>query len=326
MRLGSESFSTEDSLKLIMNSIECTGLSKKYGEFTALKDFNVSVEKGSVFGLLGPNGAGKSTTINILATLLTPSSGSAKILGFDVQTQAQEVRAWVGICSGASTFFEDLTSQEILNYYAMLYGLGGQARDKKVSEVIEMFGISEFKDDQFRELSTGMRQKTALAKSLLNGPQVWLLDEPTLGLDVEIAREVREIIRRMASEEDVTVLLTSHYLFEVEELCQEVAVINHGRKIAQGKPSQIKKELGLLDVISFTVNALDAKRLSSLQRLKGVQAVHYLKGKMVLKTMPSPSVVGSVVDELEKRKIRVRDLEVRKPTLEEAFLRLVEDA
>ena len=309
-----------------MNAIECFGLSKKYGSFTALEDFSLGVSKGSVFGLLGPNGAGKSTTINILTTLLTPTSGTAKILGFDVQTQAQEVRARVGICSGASTFFEDMTSKEILNYYAMLYGLGGQARDKRVSEVIEMFGIAEFKDDHFRELSTGMRQKTALAKSLVNNPQVWLLDEPTLGLDVEIAREVRGIIRRKASEDDVTVLLTSHYLFEVEELCQEVAVINHGRKIAQGKPSAIKKELGLLDVISFTVNALDAKRLSALQRLKVVQAAQYSKGKMILKTLPSPSVVGSVVDELEKRKIRVRDLEVRKPTLEEAFLRLVEDA
>ena len=309
-----------------MNAIECSGLSKKYGDFTALEDFNLTVKKGSVFGLLGPNGAGKSTAINILSTLLTPSSGSAKILGFDIQKQAQEVRGRIGLCIGAGNFFEDLTPVENLNYYAMLYGLGGSKREKRVSEMIELFGMGEFKDEFFRDLSTGMRQKLALAKSLVNDPQVWFLDEPTLGLDVEIAREVRDNIRRLVSEKETTVLLTSHYLFEVEELCGEIAVINHGKKVGQGKPSEIKKQLGLLDVISFSASVMDAKRLSFLRNVKGVQSASYENHSMVLKTISSPSVVGEIVKQLEKRKIKVRDLEVRRPTLEEAFLRLVEDA
>ena len=308
-----------------MLAIECNKLSKRFGDFFAVKDLDLSVEEGQLFGLLGPNGAGKSTAINILSTLLTPSSGKAKVLGFDVVTQEARVREKIGLCSGAGSFFFELTCREILNYYALLYGLGGGKRDRRVDEVIDLFGIRDFEGDLFRELSTGMRQKVALAKSLLNDPKVWFLDEPTIGLDVEVSREVRKTIRRLVEEKQMTVLLTSHYLFEVEELCDEVAVLNKGEMAFRGSPFEIKKKMGLNDVISFSVGSMDARRLSFLRGIRGVVSMDFEHGKMVLATSSASSVVGKVVEALEKKKIKARDLEVRKPTLEEAFLRLVED-
>ncbi len=307
-----------------MLAIECRNLSKRFGVFDALKGIDLSVEQGQLYGLLGPNGAGKTTAINIFSTVLSPSSGSVKILGHDVVKEAGKIREEIGLCSGAGSFFFELTCRETLNYYAMLNGLGNADRKKRVDELIELFAIKEFENDLFRELSTGMKQKVALAKSLLNKPKVLFLDEPTIGLDVEVAREVRAIIRRLVDEQGLTVLLTSHYLFEVEELCSEVAVINQGTLVTSGRPSEIKKRMGLSEVISFAVSQMDSKRLSFLGGLRGVSSVKYEHGRMFLSSSPASSVVGRVVEEMEKRKIKVRDLEVRKPSLEEAFLRLVE--
>jgi ABC-2 type transport system ATP-binding protein len=313
-----------------MHAIETYGLTKEFNGTRAVDSLSLEIEEGELFGLLGPNGAGKTTTIYMLSTILLPSSGTAKILGFDVVKQAQQVREKIGLSLGLSSFIDRFTPREILEYYAMLYGFWGSEKEKRIKHVEKLFQIESFATNkQFRSLSTGMRQKVSLAKSLLNSPRVWFLDEPTVGLDVETARDVRGIIRELVASEGLTVLLTSHYLFEVEELCKRIAILSNGKLVTCGKPAEIKRKLKFFDSIHFKVNALDAKRLVFLSSVPGVVDVKQAgeKGEsMLVRAENMQRTLGKLLEELEDRKIEVRDLEVKRPSLEDVFIKLLKKA
>lgn len=307
-----------------MSILQATNLKKSFGSFQAVNGVSFSVEKGEVFGVLGPNGAGKSTTINMLATMLLPTSGTAVIDGLDVVKNATAVREKIGLCTASSRFIWELNAYEILNYYGMLYGLDSGKRKGKVEDLIEFFGISEFKDKEFGQLSTGMRQKIALAKSLVNDPVVWFLDEPTNGLDIEISKEMRDKVGQIVKERQTTVILTSHYLSEVEEMCDRIALINEGKVIAIGGINEIKQSLNFFDTITFNVE--NQANVSFLENINGVELFRQ-RGKAVMLRAKSPQhVLAKMLDELEKHGEKIHGLEVKRPTLEEVFLKLVKTA
>jgi ABC-2 type transport system ATP-binding protein len=213
----------------------------------ALKDLDLEVEPGAIFGVLGPNGAGKTTLISILATLLRPDTGRARVLGLDVLKEAGRLRERINLAASGAQFLWCLTTEENLRFYGRLYGLGGRALKAKVEELIALFALDPHRRVTFERLSTGIKQRLALAKALINTPELLFLDEPTSGLDPEMSQHIREEILRLNRETGLTILLTTHNLREAEMLCGEVAFLKEGRLLSRGRIQDLQERLGLGD-------------------------------------------------------------------------------
>lgn len=209
----------------------------------ALKGINLKIRKGEIFCLLGPNGAGKTTLLNILSLLVYPDKGKVKIFNKDIFKNENCLKARLNMCSGNPNFPWTLTVYEILNFYGRLYGLKGKELKKRINHYCELLEIGSFLDKRFEELSTGTKQRLALAKSLLNEPELLFLDEPTAGLDPDIALKIRNVIKKIHEEKKPTIILTTHYMPEAEMLADHIAFIKEGKILAEGTPNGLKKKL-----------------------------------------------------------------------------------
>jgi ABC-2 type transport system ATP-binding protein len=242
------------------HAVETVGLGRvfknRHSVVKALEDVNLKVWSGEVFGLLGPNGAGKTTLVKILTTLLLPTSGKAYVLGYDVEKEAGRIRPLINLVSGGDTpGYGLITARENLWFYSQLYGIDGRTARRRIDELLDAVGLREVADEKLRNLSTGYRQRLNLARGLINEPQVLFLDEPTIGLDVVSARRIRRLVKEwVRGDGGRTVILTSHYMAEIEELCDRVAVLNHGRILAEGTPEELKRL-----VSGKTVAVIEAK-------------------------------------------------------------------
>ncbi len=216
-----------------------------------LHNVDLEVSPGAIFGILGPNGAGKTTLISILATLLRPDAGQARVLGLDVVQDAGRLRERVNLAASGAHFLWCLTVEENLRFYGRLYGLGGRALVAKVEELLELFELQPHRRVTFERLSTGLKQRLALAKALINTPELLFLDEPTTGLDPEMSRHLRGEILRLNRDAGLTILLTTHNLREAEMLCGEVAFLKEGRLLARGTMPELQERLGLGDHVSL---------------------------------------------------------------------------
>jgi ABC-2 type transport system ATP-binding protein len=216
-----------------------------------LRQVDLTVAPGAIFGVLGPNGAGKTTLISILATLLLPDTGRAQVLGLDVVRQAAALKERINLAASGAHFLWCLTVEDSLRFYGRLYGLGGRVLTDKVETLLDLFGLAEHRAVTFERLSTGLKQRLALAKALINDPELLFLDEPTSGLDQEMAHHIREEILRLNRETGVTMLLTTHNLREAEMLCSEVAFLKGGRLISEGRIPELQQRLGLGDHLSL---------------------------------------------------------------------------
>jgi ABC-2 type transport system ATP-binding protein len=235
-----------------------------------LRQVDLTVAPGAIFGVLGPNGAGKTTLISILATLLSPDSGRARVLGLDVVRQAAALKERINLAASGAHFLWCLTVADSLRFYGRLYGLGGRALTDKVEKLLDLFGLAEHREVTFERLSTGLKQRLALAKALINDPELLFLDEPTSGLDQEMAHHIRGEILRLNRETGVTMLLTTHNLREAEMLCTEVAFLKGGRLISEGRIPDLQRRLGLGDHLGLIFQgapaALDYGRLPGVLR------------------------------------------------------------
>jgi len=236
-----------------MHAVEAEGVSKHFrtgGRVKhALSSVSINIEQGSIHGILGPNGAGKTTLISILSTLATPDSGSVKVFGHDAQRERTRIKELVNISSGNPNFPWSLTVCENLQYYAMLYGQTPHERERSISEVISLLELEEHRDVRFEALSTGTKQRLSLAKALLNSPRLLFLDEPTMGLDPDISQKTRSTISRIHRERDITIVMTTHYMREAEQMCERIAFLRGGRLIADAPPGELKKRVRIGDVI-----------------------------------------------------------------------------
>ena len=307
-----------------MDAIEISKMGKRYSEkgkpFWALNGVDLKIKKGQAFGLLGPNGAGKSTLINILATIVTPTSGTAKVMGHDILTESNKVKSISGICMGHSNFYWDFNAREILSYFGRLYGMDSTLRKKRANELIKKLGILKYQNKEFSQLSTGMRQKIAVAKSLLNDPEILLLDEPTSGLDVEVALDVRNFILDIIQERDMTVLLTSHQMGEVEHMCKRIAIIDKGMLLTDGRISEIRKSLKFHDIIRIQMDSYD--NIEFLKKIRGI--IHFgISDALYITVESGKDQIIPILESLKKKNRAVRDIEVKKLSLEEVFLTLV---
>jgi ABC-2 type transport system ATP-binding protein len=285
----------------------------------ALRGVSLTVPRGIIFGLLGPNGAGKTTLLSVLSTLLTPDRGSVQVLGLDVVREAAALRRRLNMASGRPSFLWSLRVGEIIAFYGRLYGLSGRTLERRVDSLIREYELEPYRRLPYNELSTGLKQRVALAKSLVNDPELLFLDEPTLGLDPDVSVRVRAHVAALR-ERGMTIVLTTHYMREAEELCDDVAFIKAGRILAHGTPDALKRQIKLGSVIALK---LDPPTVPWLADADGVLRI----------TADADGWLECVVDDVEKRLpvllrqlvgdgVVIRNLQVREPELEEVFVEL----
>lgn len=293
------------------------GLSRRATE--ALRGASLSIPRGMIFGLLGPNGAGKTTLLSILATLLLPDGGSAHVLGHDVIRDAGQIRRRINMASGNASFLWSLRPVEILSFYGRLYGLWGRALRRKVEELVVLCEIEPYQRVPYNELSTGLKQRLSLAKSLLNDPEVLFLDEPTLGLDPDISIRMRAQIAALRRERGITILLTTHYMREAEELCDQVAFIKRGRILASGTADELKRQTRVREVITLRV---DGGAWEGLGALPGVLGCVARDGRVECAVDSAETRLPAILRWLHERNVAVREVTVNEPDLEEVFVEL----
>ncbi|HOX27957.1 MAG TPA: ABC transporter ATP-binding protein [bacterium] len=232
------------------DAIEIDNISKTYAsgfmgrkKKLVLEDVSLCVPEGGIFGVLGPNGAGKTTLLSLISNLISPDRGTIRVFGHDVVREPQYVRGMMNLCSGHPNFMWSMNVVENLSFYGMLYGIPKKKRREKIEELISMMELEEYRKTRYDELSTGTKQRVALAKSFITDPRILFLDEPTLGLDPNMAIKIRSIIRDIHAEKGITILLTTHYMKEVDELCGGVVFLREGRIVAEGSPEELKKKV-----------------------------------------------------------------------------------
>lgn len=329
------------SLPSLQPAIETRGLRRVYKakphHVVALDGIDLDVAAGEFFGLLGPNGAGKTTLIKILTTLLLPSAGSARVAGFDVVAQTSRIRRIMNMVSGGEqSGYGILTVREQLWMFSQFYGLGRSEGWRRVDELIELIGIADLSRHRISSLSTGQRQKLNLARGLLNDPWILFLDEPTLGLDVGAAREVREHMRAWrAAVPGRTVLLTTHYMAEADELCERIAIVDRGRILALGSPAELKRRVQRESIFRLEVDAFPGgeERLSRLPGVLSAVAAGAADtsegdGAAATSVVLSLALAGDdalpgVVGALAEAGAHLRGLAKSEPTLEDVFVELV---
>ena len=298
---------------------------------TALAGVDLEVAPGEFFGLLGPNGAGKTTLIKILTTLLLPTSGEARIFGFDVSTESKRIRRIMNmVAGGEQSGYGILTVREQLWMFTQFYGLGTREGWSRVDELIEAVGLSEQRVQRVSTLSTGQRQKMNMARGLLNDPWILFLDEPTLGLDVAAARGIRDLVLDWkAAMPGRTVLLTTHYMAEADELCERIAIVDHGRILAIGTPDELKKRVQRESIFRLELDHLD-DGVAALSRLPGVESAALAADAgaesqrvVVNLALVDDAALGGVVTALAGLGSHILALRKSEPTLEDVFVELV---
>ena len=297
-------------------------------ELVALQDVNVEVQPGELFGLLGPNGAGKTTLIKILTTLLAPTKGKAWVAGLDVEKEPEKVRSRINMVSGGETSgYGLLTVRENLWMFSQFYGLDSGEANRRIKQLLDIVGMGDRLNTKSSDLSTGLRQKMNIVRGFLTDPQVLFLDEPTLGLDVGAARDVRKFIRQWIDlDPSRTLLLTTHYMVEADELCDRVAIINQGRVLACDTPAKLKYNLQSDAIFRLEVSSLNGVGVQSLEALPGVkQLIHKEQDdRDVLEfILTEEPVLGAVINALTADDIQILNFQKREPTLEDVFVNLV---
>ena len=296
--------------------------------FTAVDGVNLQIERGEIFGLLGPNGAGKSTTIRMLCTLLEPTSGVAHVNGFDVVKQANDVRRNLGtVLAGERSIYWKLTGRENLEYFAALYHIPPAVARKRVDELIERMELKDRANELVEKYSTGMRQRVAISKALLARPPILLLDEPTLGLDPQAARNLRELILQL-KDEGHTILLTTHYMEEADQLSDRIGIIDTGKIIALDTPEHLKNRIGQKEVVRLEISGWYDKIGEQLRSLSGVDnmSARKLEGdglwEISLQSANSRGILSGVVETVNHNGTRLLNMNIVRPTLEDVFINL----
>ncbi len=298
-------------------AIEVENLTKGYGDFLAVNDISFTVGKGEVFALLGPNGAGKSTTVEIIDTIRTPTSGKVTLLGMDVTKFKHDIVRRIGVLPQGFTSFDRITVKETLQYYSRLYH-GGKT---DIDGLIELVNLTEKSDEQYKNLSGGLRQRLGIAISLVNDPEVVFLDEPTTGLDPRARHEVWQVLQGL-KKEGKTVLLTTHYMEEAELLADKVAIISKGKIIAMGSPVELIHNNA--DTQTLTLQSVDEK-VFEIVRKTGFEPVRINHNDIRIRVEHTEDV-QQILSAIKDAGALYRGLDVRKPNLEEVFLKLTGEA
>jgi ABC-2 type transport system ATP-binding protein len=300
-------------------AIQAKNLSKTFGGKTAVNKVNLSIKKGEIYGFLGPNGAGKSTTIKMLVTLLEPTSGSVKILGNDAVADADKVRLDIGVALQEAALDMSQKGIEFLKMQARLYGIRGKQVNERVEELRSLVDIGDALNQPIKSYSGGMKRRLDLAAALVHNPQILFLDEPTTGLDPVSRTKVWQEVRRLNKELGMTIFLTTQYLEEADQLADRIGIINNGKIVAEGTPTELKRKSGK-DQIIVAADHQDDIVLKALRKVKGVSKVEQIEGEIIASSSHGAAAIAGVAIELEKLKVPIKQLTLRETTLDDVFL------
>ncbi len=292
--------------------IDIKNLTKKFGNLTAVDNLNLQIKEGEIFGLLGPNGAGKSTTLFMLTTLKPPTSGTAIINNYDIIKQSDKVRKSIGIVFQDPSSDEILTGYENLKLHGWLYDMPDNLREQRIKEVLELVDLTNRKDDLVKKYSGGMRRRLELARGLMHHPKVLFLDEPTLGLDPQSREYIWSYIEKLANEEKITIIITTHYMEEADKLCDRMAIIDFGKIIVLGTPEDLKKGLGG-DIIRLKAKNLNVESLKDLSYIKNITASNEEVSLTVEDANIHIQEILSIVGKIDSA-------EIRSATLDDVFI------
>jgi len=305
-----------------MSSIEIDSLSKKFGNVLAVDDISLKVKEGEIFGFLGPNGAGKSTTMMILTTLLKPTIGRALVAGYDVVSQAKQVRQNIGYVQQEISVDEYLTGRENLILQARLNHIPKHLVDTRIDEILDLIELSEKQNMSVNTYSGGMRKRLDIAGGLLHRPKVLILDEPTVGLDIQTRRKIWEYIKKIHDEFEMTIFLSTHYMEEADKLCDRIGIIDYGKIQVIDAPQTMKNALGN-EVITFTINHNEEKKLNLIAKIKEIEFVKEISANqngITVFSSKGTEVIPLIFQLSSNMEIKINSISLTQPTLDDVFI------
>jgi len=309
-----------------MSSIEAQGLTKRFGTLTAVDRLSFRVDEGEIFGLLGPNGAGKTTTIRMLASLISPSEGTARVGGHDIVKESISVRGIVGILTENPCLYDRLTAYENMSFFAEAYGLDDEGERKgRIRELLEFFDLWDRRGDRAGTFSKGMRQKLAIARAIVHGPEILFLDEPTSGLDPSSAKDIRDLMERLSRREGQTILLSTHRLEDAERLCGGVVIIRDGASVIVGSPDELRNRMAGAPVLEVHLVEVSQRVVEAVEALGQVSEVNpnAPASRLLVKVDDAESAAPMIVRSIVQAGGMILSVNAVQPSLEEAYLKLV---
>ena len=304
--------------------LEVKDLQKNYGDFAAVKGITFDIKEGEIFSLLGPNGAGKTTTISMLSTLYTPTAGDASIGGHSISKEPMAVKQVIGVVPQELALYEDLSARENLIFWGQMYGLSGKPLNSRVDEVLEQIGLTDKAKNKVKTYSGGMKRRVNIGVGLLHKPRLLFMDEPTVGIDPQSRRAILDTVKDLNLRQGMTVLYTTHYMEEAEELSNRVGIIDQGELIALGTQDELTKQVSQADTLILHLGEIeDTEALAqSLKRLDGVLEAIAVDHEVSIVTPRAEDVLATVVGAANERGIKIHSIDIREPNLEAVFLHL----
>lgn len=301
-------------------AVEVTGLTKRFGSFTAVDNVSFDVPDGEMFGFLGPNGAGKTTMMRMLTTLVIPTGGRAKIAGFDVVTNPADVRRQIGVISQAMTSDLDLTGYENLDVYGRFYGVPARERKERIKYLLDMVGLSFRAGELVATYSGGMRRRLEVARGIVHRPKILFLDEPSSGLDPQLRRVMWDLLRQIRQESATTMFLTTHYMEEADALCDRIAIIDAGKIIVIGSPTQLKREIPGSDIVTIALESLSDGLVSLVKALPFVRNLHVEDETLRVYVDSGATSLPALMDAIKSSGGRILSASIHEQTLEDVFI------
>jgi len=303
-----------------MADVEVESLTKRFGEFVAVDGLSFTVNHGEVFGLLGPNGAGKSTLIRMLTTLVPPSAGTARINGFDIVRQANDVRHCIGVIPQAMTSDMDLSAEENMTIFARLYGIPREKRRHTIRELLKAVDLEQWADKPVKMFSGGMRRRLEIARGLVHEPKIFFLDEPTTGLDPVSRVAVWDMLARLKGERDLTILVTTHYMDEADKLCDRIAIVDHGKLVALDSPLKLKASIPGKNILEISVSEAPGGWLDTLKTLPEVADVQAQDNVFRISSHNGPRTTVALMEAAREAGVTLNSLSVQSTTLDDVFV------
>ena len=303
-----------------MFDVEVENLTKRFGDFTAVDALNFSVEHGEVFGLLGPNGAGKSTLIRMLTTLVPPTSGTARVNGFDIVRAANDVRQSIGVIPQAMTSDLDLSAVENMSIFAKLYGIPREKRLRTIKQLLQEVDLEKWGDKPVKMFSGGMRRRLEIARGLVHEPKFFFLDEPTTGLDPVLRVAVWEMLTRFKRERDLTILVTTHYMDEADKLCDRIAIVDHGKLVALDSPLKLKASIPGKNILEVSFSDVPQHWMETVRTLPDVAEVKADANIFRISSNNGPRTTEGLLEAARKANVTVTSLSVQSTTLDDVFV------
>ncbi len=303
-----------------MPAIEVNGIRKCFDSFCAVDGLSFRVEQGEIFGLLGPNGAGKSTLIRMLTTLLPPTSGTARVNGFDVVTEADKVRNSIGVIPQAMTSDLDLSAAENMIIFAKLYGVARDKRNRVIDELLGAVELLPWKDKPVKNLSGGMRRRLEIARGLVHEPKIFFLDEPSTGLDPASRVAVWEMITKLKRGRDLTILLTTHYMDEADKLCDRIAIVDHGKLVALDSPLKLKASIPGSTILEVSFSHIPEGWVETLKGLADVQDVKADDHVFRIGSNNGPRTTVELLEAARTAQVEITSLSIQSTTLDDVFM------